>query len=115
MAMWTGLGNNTELFWAVLSQRYATQIDNIVLFVELLKMIHISSFSAICLNRYGLLRIYLLSPIILIMLPMEFNIYYLTCFLPIPLSTGTEAARGAEGAPAPPTVCVIKELFFSLL
>jgi hypothetical protein len=29
--------------------------------------------------------------------------------------SGTEAARGAEGAPAPPTACVIKELFFSLL
>jgi hypothetical protein len=27
MAMWTGLDDNTELFWAVLSQRYATQID----------------------------------------------------------------------------------------
>jgi hypothetical protein len=26
---------------------------------------------------------------------------------------GTEAARGAEGAPAPPTACVIKEFFFS--
>jgi hypothetical protein len=29
------------------------------------------------------------------------------------ISTGTEAARGAEGAPAPPTACVIKEFFFS--
>jgi hypothetical protein len=27
--------------------------------------------------------------------------------------SGTEAARGAEGAPAPPTACVIKEFFFS--
>jgi hypothetical protein len=41
--------------------------------------------------------------------------YEVVCMSSTKLPPGTEAARGAEGAPAPPTACVIKELFFSFL
>jgi hypothetical protein len=66
------------------------KLINIALFVEPLKTTLMSSSFVTCLNRSGTLLMFLTSLILLILLRMAFNTFYLTCFLPIQLNTQSQ-------------------------